>query len=67
MASRINDFIFTVNTGTQYIFRGYIYDGILTKINILNMDYLPISEEEQNSYTLTSEESKAIYDGLIND
>jgi hypothetical protein len=65
MASFINDFEFIINTGVKYIFRGYVYDDILTKINVLDINFLPISEAEQQSYTLTQEEARIIYGGIM--
>jgi hypothetical protein len=65
MASYINDYKFTVNTGVQYIFKGYVYDDVLTKIVVLDINHLPVSEDDQNSYVLTPEESKIIYKGIM--
>lgn len=65
MASFIKDFPFIVNTGTQYIFRGYVYNDVLSKIVVLDMNYTPVSKEVQTSYTLTPDESKAIYNGIM--
>ena len=65
MASFINEFQYTINTGTTYIFRGYIYNDSLSKIQVLNTEYLPISDEEQNSYILSPDEANDIYNGIM--
>ena len=65
MASFIRDFKYTINNGTTYIFRGSIYNDSLTKIQVLNTECFPVSDEEQNSYALSPEEAKDIYEGIM--